>query len=102
MVKPLTDRTQQLIDLIGDSAIQDEIKGLFGNDGALYGPPTAEVLERVRFSVIKLAMQGPEVYQMAAELFRVDTRDLLVSAGFADDLTAHEEWCDLVLTNKGV
>ena len=39
--KPLTDRTRQLIELIGNTAIQEEIKELFENDGALYGLPTS-------------------------------------------------------------
>ncbi len=71
---------------------------MFEYDGALYGPPTVEVLERVRFSVIKLAMQGPRLFKVAAELFHIDTRDLLVEAEFADDPIAHEEWCRSMLT----
>ena len=93
----MTARTRQLIELIDDPAVRAEVTALFENDGALYGPPTAEVLEHVRFSVIKLAMQGPKMLQVAGELYRVDTRDLLVNAEFADDLTAHEKWCESML-----
>ena len=99
MRRSLTDRTRQLIELIGEPALRGEVTALFEDDGALYGPPTVEVLERVRFSVIKLAMQGPESFHVAARLFQIDTRDLLVSAGFAEDLTAHERWCQSVLAD---
>ena len=102
MGNALTDRTRQLIRLIDDLSIQAEVKMLFKNNGALYGPPTTEVMERVRFSVIKLAMQGPEMFKVAAELYRVDTRDLLVNAEFANDLMAHEKWCQSLLSAKNV
>lgn len=95
-----TIRTQQLIEMIDNAIVQAKIIELFDSEGALYGPPTVEVSERVRFSVIKLAMQGLEMYEVAAELFRVDTRDLLVMARFADDLTAHERWCEEMLSAK--
>lgn len=97
MSKPLTDRTRQLITLIDDSTLRAKVAGLFQEDGALYGPPTVEVLERVRFAVIKLAMQGAEMFDVAAQLFRADTRDLLVNAEFADDVRAHERWCEATL-----
>ena len=102
MGKPLTDRTRKLLELIDDLSMRDEITSLFESDGSLYGPATTEVLERVRFSVIKLTMQGPGMFQVAAELFRVDTRDLLVRAEFADDLRAHENWCRSMLAGKDV
>lgn len=97
MSKPLTDRTRQLITLIDDTTLRAKVASLFQEDGALYGPPTVEVLERVRFAVIKLAMQGEQMFDVATQLFRVDTRDLLVNAEFADDLHAHERWCETML-----
>lgn len=102
MSRPLTDRTKKLIALIGDSALQSKVVRLFGEDGALYGPPTVEVLERVRFAVIKLAMQGERMSEIAMQLFRVDARDLLVNAEFADDPRAHERWCESMLKTKDV
>lgn len=70
---------------------------IFEKSGALYGPPTPGVIERVRFAVIKLAMQGSENLEMAETLYCTDTRDLLVCAGFANRLDAHEIWCKSVL-----
>jgi hypothetical protein len=97
MSQPLTNRTKQLIERIADQSVKAEILALFESEGALYGPPTVEVLERVRFSVVKLAMQGHEKFKGAERLYRTDTRDLLVAAGFANDLKAHENWCETIL-----
>jgi len=93
MIQPLTRRTRQLIELISDQTAKTRVLALFETDGALFGPPTVEVWERVRFAVIKLAMRGPESLGVAEALYRIDTRDLLVNAEFANDLRAHEQWC---------
>lgn len=100
MGQTLTDRTQKLINLIGDPAIQYEVLALFETDAALYGPPTTEVLERVRFAVIKLAMQGRQMFDAAATLYQIDARDLLINAGFTSDLKAHDRWCESILQRK--
>lgn len=97
MDKHLSPQTQQLIKRIKDPIIQAEVIALFESAGALYGPPTEELLERVRFSVIKLSMEGPKAFFAAAELYRLDTRDLLVNAGFANDPQAHYQWCETIL-----
>jgi len=90
MSTPLTDRTRLLITRIPDPTLRAKVAGLLQEDCALYGPPTIEVLERVRFAVIKLAMQGANMFDIAAQLFRSDTRDLLVNAEFADDVRPRE------------
>jgi len=102
MNHPLTERTRQLIERITDEAIKTRILALFENEGAFYGPPTIKVWERVFFAVIKVALQGSEGFKNAEDLYRIDTRDLLVSAGFADDLAVHEKWCQTILKNKHV
>ena len=88
------------MELIDDPGLRDAVTTLFESNGALFGPPTVEVLERVRFSVIKLAMLGPESFALAARLYGVDTRDLLVQADFAHDLKAHEQWCTSTLRRQ--
>ena len=102
MSHPLTERTKLLIELIGEPKIQTQIINLFEDDGALYGPPTVEVLERVRFSVIKLAMEGPEMFKIATDLFKKDTRDLLMNAGFGNSVTEHEAWCEEIFAKNNV
>ena len=95
MGKELTERTQRLIALIDSPDVRAQVTALFETEAEL-------VSERLRFAVIKLALQGPQMFRVAAELFRVDWRDLLVNAGFADDLEAHEKWCKAVLTARDV
>jgi hypothetical protein len=97
MNQPLTKRTRQLIELIADQSVKVRVVALFEKDCALFGPPTTEVWERVRFSVIKLAMEGSEMLAVGEDLYRIDTRDLLVNADFADDPGAHEKWCRSLL-----
>jgi hypothetical protein len=97
MSSDLTSRTRRLLALIGDEVIKAQILRIFETKAALYGPPTVAVLERVRFSVIKLAMQHPHGIKLAENLYGADTRDLLVNAEFATDLEAHEKWCEVML-----
>jgi hypothetical protein len=94
----LTERTQQLLDKIDDEVKKAAVIAIFEEDGALYGPATVDVLERVRFAVIKLVMEREGRLEFTKNLYLTDTRDLLMCADFANDLDAHENWCDSVLT----
>ena len=49
-------------------------------------------LERIRFAVLKLSGGDIGALKKAIELAQKDWRDVLVAAGFADDVTAHERW----------
>ena len=49
-------------------------------------------LERVRFAALKVSGGDLERLVDAISLAQLDWRDLLVSAGFADDVHAHESW----------
>ena len=42
-------------------------------------------------------MEGSDMLAVGEELYRIDTRDLLVNAEFADDARAHETWCTSLL-----
>jgi hypothetical protein len=49
-------------------------------------------LERLRFATLKLSGgRLPELYS-AVDLANTDWRDLLVAAGFAEDVEAHKAW----------
>lgn len=52
----------------------------------------AEGLERFRFAALRVAGGDLERLAQAVALARTDWRDLLVDAGFADDVRAHREW----------
>jgi len=92
MTPPLTHRTQQLIELVADEAIEARILALFASPVTAFGPP-----ERIWFAVIKLAMAGPDDLQRAEHWYRIDPRDLLMNAGFGFDADAHEDWCNSLL-----
>ena len=44
------------------------------------------------FAVLKLATEGDTGLDTAIELAKTDWRDLLMSAGFGEDINAHEKW----------
>lgn len=49
-------------------------------------------LNRIRIAALKLSNGDLEKLKTAVDLAKRDWRDLLVSAGFANDINAHEEW----------
>ena len=51
-----------------------------------------ELLERIRFAVLKLSHGDLNALQRAIDLARRDWRDALVAAGFSDDTKAHQSW----------
>lgn len=55
-------------------------------------PATPAGLERVRFAALKLCGGELQRLREAVVLAQADWRDLLMAAGFADDVHAHENW----------
>jgi hypothetical protein len=55
-------------------------------------PATPAGLERTRFAALKLGGGELQRLREAVRLAQADWRDLLVAAGFADDIHAHEKW----------
>jgi hypothetical protein len=53
---------------------------------------TPTSLERIRFAVLKLSDGNIAKLQEAVQLAKADWRDLLMAAGFGEDLTAHLTW----------
>ena len=47
---------------------------------------------RVRYAVLKLSKGTMHELERAIDLANLDWRDLLVAAGFADDVRAHSSW----------
>ena len=56
-----------------------------------------ERLERIQLAILKLSNGEVDRFLAAAELARLDWRDVLVAAGFGNDLNAHLEWADNIL-----
>ena len=57
---------------------------------------TPEEMERIRFAVLKLDTEKKVDFESAIELAQTDWRDLLMSAGFGEDLEAHKAWAKRV------
>ncbi len=53
---------------------------------------TPESLERIRFAAMKIANGSIDRLCDAIQLAQSDWRDVLVSAGFANDVSAHLNW----------
>ena len=49
-------------------------------------------MERIRFAALKLSGGNLNRLQKAVQLAKKDWRDLLVAAGFADDINLHRSW----------
>lgn len=58
----------------------------------LWNATTPVGLERVRFAVLKISGGDLTALAGAVAQARVDWRDALVAAGFADDVEAHLAW----------
>jgi hypothetical protein len=58
----------------------------------------SEDSERLRSAALRVSHGDLRALADAIALGQADWRDLLVAAGFADDLHAHEEWTPLRLT----
>lgn len=49
-------------------------------------------MDRIWFSILKLGDGNPDLLLEAVKLARTDWRDLLMAAGFGNDIHAHEKW----------
>lgn len=49
-------------------------------------------MERIRFAVLKLSAGDLTQLQAAIEDAKVDTRDVLVAAGFGSSVQIHQDW----------
>jgi hypothetical protein len=48
-------------------------------------------MERIRFAVLKLGVKSASAFESAMLLAKTDWRDLLMEAGFGEDLEAHNK-----------
>jgi hypothetical protein len=49
-------------------------------------------MERIRFAALKLSEGNIEKLVQSIELAQTDWRDLLMAAGFGEDVEAHNKW----------
>lgn len=72
--------------------VGDLLENSVGAELSGYEDCSSMKMERIRFAVLKLASEGAMSVDAAINLANTDWRDLLVSAGFGEDLNAHEKW----------
>jgi hypothetical protein len=63
-----------------------------GNNLPFCEQATPTSSERIRYAVLKLSGGNLEELGRAIELAKTDWRDVLVGAGFGQDVTAHHKW----------
>jgi hypothetical protein len=92
----LTDATCERIEALFPSLLLTEAIRFLEYDCAnnlpSYRRASAKELERVWFAALKISEGNIERLKDAITLAQTDWRDLLVTAGFADDIHAYEKW----------
>ena len=92
----LSEATWEKVRSIFPFEQHDEVAKLLetecGNNLPFWGKETPVRLERVRFAALQLSEGSMEKLRAAIRLANTDWRDLLVAAGFADSLDAHQHW----------
>ena len=92
----LSPETQRRVDaLFRGSARQLAVELLVkrcGNNLPFDEESDARDLERIRFAVLKLSNGDLAELRRAVEMAEIDSRDVLVAAGFGTDVRAHESW----------
>ena len=51
-------------------------------------------IERIQLAVLKLSDSDTDKFLAAIELAQIDWRDVLMAAGFGNDLEAHLKWAE--------
>jgi len=104
MIELSTDTEAVLRKLIPDEAdrqivadkLRNECTGIWREEDG-----TPESLERIRFGVLKLLVESPPEQDIShwIGLVNRDWRDILMWAGFGNDIQEHERWKELTLTS---
>jgi hypothetical protein len=92
----LSPKTEKHIAALFPASVRSEVAELLlhrcGNNLPFLEKCDEFQLERFRFAVLKLSRGDIAELQEAVKLANQDWRDLLVSAGFANDVEAHKRW----------
>jgi hypothetical protein len=92
MSAPLTTGTGQRIAILFRPNDIELISLLLTDECGPNLTQDSELLERIRFAVLKLSHGDLNALRRAIDLAKLDWRDVLVSAGFGDDIKAHGLW----------
>lgn len=101
MTPRLSPHTRQLAEVIFDSKDVGEasqwLEDECGNRIPFYEESNEYDLERIRFAAIKLSQGNLGNLLKAIDLAQIDWRDLLMGAGFGNNVRAHEKWMKEIL-----
>jgi hypothetical protein len=92
MSAPLTTATRQRITILFGPNDIELVSSLLTDECGPNLTKYPELLERIRFAVLKLSHGDLNALGRAIDLAKVDWRDVLVGAGFGNDIKAHESW----------
>ena len=92
----LSPKTEEHIAALFPLKFKDEVADLLvyqcGNNIPFCEKSDEFQLERVRFAALKLSHGDMGKLQEAIRLAQTDWRDLLMAAGFGEDVNAHKRW----------
>jgi len=92
----LSPETQRRVNLLFRPEEQTIVATLLitecGNNLPFHDQLNEYELERFRFAALKLSNGNLDKLREAIELAKSDWRDLLMAAGFANDVTEHNRW----------
>jgi hypothetical protein len=94
--QPLSVATRERLDAVFSSADRETAERLLvercGNNLPFLEKLDSAELERFRFAALKISNGTIARLEQAVKLANTDWRDLLMSAGFGEDVTAHQRW----------
>ena len=92
MSSPLTAGIEQRLVILFEPNNIEPASSLLTDECGTNISKHPQLLERIRFAVLKLSRGDLNALQQAIDLAKIDWRDALVGAGFGDDAQAHESW----------
>jgi len=100
----ISNKTREIIKKhypLESESVIDQLQEYCENLSEFFSDETnPETYERFCFAILKLAKSSKEKLKTTIEFAKVDYRDLLVSADFANSITIHNEWAKKVLHEK--
>ena len=93
---PLSAETQRRLDALFVEPDRQTVSELLvtqcGDNLPLWHDKDPHGLERIRFAALKLSNGSLAELTRAVQIAQVDWRDVLVAAGFGQDVRAHQAW----------
>ena len=100
MARELSRRARRLCDKLFASSESERIKAVLGGllvEAIPLAPSSSQGIERIDFSIIKIAAADIGALSRAVELAKLDWRNLLMEAGFAQSVDRHNQWYERVM-----